>query len=147
MHKGILANIRWIIEAKVRFAGESSNRFVSHMPGTGKSSFAKKRRAKRLKVCHKCTRWTCNTNCKNIGMASINREDKIQFIKDGLSKEFLDDILLTLETHPRDVQRVILDLWHLFEKEHNQYSLWNLTLKDHVCQFIRKLDRKPIPDP
>jgi Viral nucleic acid binding len=148
MHKGIPADIRWIIEAKVRFAGESSNGFVSHMPGTGKSSFAKKRRAKRLKVCHKCARWTCNTNCKNIGMASINREDKIQFIKDGLSKESLDDILLTLETHPSgDVQRVILDLWHIFEKEHQRYSLWNLTLKDHVCQFIRKLDGKPIPDP
>ena len=30
---------------------------------------------------------------------SLNREDKIQFIKDGLSKESLDDILLTLEMH------------------------------------------------
>ena len=100
MHKGIPEDIRWIIEAKVRVAGESSNSFVSHMPGMGKSSFAKKRRAKRLKVCHKCARWTCNTHCRNIGFASINREDKIQFIKDGLSKESLDDSRLTLETHP-----------------------------------------------
>ena len=31
---------------------------------------------------------------------SDNREDKIQFIRDGLNKESLDDILLSLETHP-----------------------------------------------
>jgi len=58
-------------------------------------------------------------------MVSINHEDKIQFIKDGLSKEFLDNLLLTLETHP---------------KEHDRLSLGNLTKKDHVCQFLRKLD-------
>ena len=148
MHKGIPEDIRWIIEAKVRVAGESSNSFVSHMPGMGKSSFAKKRRAKRLKVCHKCARWTCNTHCKNIGFASINREYKIQFIKDGLSKESLDDIRLTLETHPSgEVHRELFDLWHVFLKEHKRYSLGNLTEKDPVCQFIRKLDGKPILDP
>jgi hypothetical protein len=148
MHKGIPEDIRWIIEAKVRLVGESSNSFVSHMPGTGRSSYAKRRRAKRLGVCYKCARWTCNTRCKNIGMASINREDKIQFIKDGLSKESLDDILNTLETHPSgDVHRGLLDLWPLFQKEHKRYSLGNLTLKDPVCQLIRKLDGKPIPDP
>jgi hypothetical protein len=58
-------------------------------------------------------------------MVSINHEDKIQFIKDGLSKEFLDNLLLTLETHP---------------KKHDRLSLRNLTKKDHVCQFLRKLD-------
>jgi hypothetical protein len=78
------------------------------MPGTGKSTFANKRRAKRLKVCHRCARWTCNATCRSLGMVSINREDKIQLIKDGLSKESLDNLLLTLEMHPSgDVQFMI----------------------------------------
>ena len=69
------------------------------MPGTGKSTFAKKHGAKRLKVCHRCARWTCNAKCRSLGMVYVNREDKIQFIKDGLSKGSLDNLLLTLETH------------------------------------------------
>mgnify|MGYP003742063043 FL=1 len=118
------------------------------MPGLGRSSYAKRRRAKRLQVCHKCARWNCNRSCRSLGFVSRNREDKIQFIKDGLSKESLDDILLTLETHPCGlVQRELLDLWNKFKNEHQRYSLGNLTLKDPVCQFIRKLDGKPIPDP
>ncbi|KAH9792872.1 hypothetical protein KPL71_004324 [Citrus sinensis] len=32
--------------------------------------------------------------------ADIHWEDKIQFIRDGLNKESLDDILMSLETHP-----------------------------------------------
>jgi hypothetical protein len=136
-----------IIEAKVCLSYESSNSFVLHMPGTGKSIFAKKCRAKQLKICHKCARWTCNAQCRSLGMLSINHEDKIQFIKDGLSKESLDNLLLTLETHPsEDVYRAIHDLWPHFHKEYARYSLGNLTKKDHVCQFLRKLDGKPIPD-
>ena len=111
MHKGIPADIRWLIEVKVRLRGEFSDALVSYMPGLGKSSYAKKRRAKRLRVCYKCARWTCNTKCKSIGMTSINRDDKINFIKDGMSKESLDNILLTIERHSSgDVQRVLLDL-------------------------------------
>ena len=118
------------------------------MPGTSKSTFAKKHRAKRLKVCHRCARWTCNATCRSLGMVSVNREHKIQFIKDGLSKGSLDNLLLTLETHPSgDVHRVIHDLWPQFHKEHAQLSLGNLTKKDLVCQFLGKLDGKPIPDP
>ena len=60
MLMGIPADIRWLIEAKVRLSGECVNSFVSFMPGLGRSSYAKKRRAKRLQVCHKCARWTCN---------------------------------------------------------------------------------------
>jgi hypothetical protein len=89
MNHGIPKDIRWLIEAKVRLSGESSNSFISYMPGTGKITFAKKRRAKRLQVCHRCARWTCNAKCRSLGMLSVNREDKIQFIKDGLSKESL----------------------------------------------------------
>jgi len=81
------------------------------MSRTGKSTFAKKHHAKRLKVCHRCVRWTCNAQCHSLEMVSINREDKIQFIKDDLSKESLDNLLLTLEMHPSgDVQCAIHDL-------------------------------------
>ena len=87
------------------------------MARTCKSTFAKKRRAKRLKVCHRCARWTCNATCHFFKMVSINREDKIHFIKDGLSKGSLDNLLLTLETHPSgDVHGAIHDLWLQFHK-------------------------------
>jgi len=46
MNHGIPEDIRWLIEAKVQLSGESSNSFISYMPGTGKSTFAKKHRAK-----------------------------------------------------------------------------------------------------
>ena len=53
-------------------------------------------------------------------MVSVNREDKIQFIRDGLSKESLDDISLTLETHPSgSVNRVIRHLYIEFKKKGN----------------------------
>ena len=144
---GFPEDVRWIIEAKVRLAGEISNSFIKPLPGTGRSSYSKERRAKRMHVCRKCARWNCDTRCRNKGMVSINREDKIQFIKDGLSKESLDNIVQTLETHPSgDVQRVLLDLMALFNTEKERYRLGNLTLNDPVCQFIRKLDGKQILD-
>jgi hypothetical protein len=46
MNHGILEDIHWLIEAKVRLSGESSNSFISYMPRTSKSTFTKKRRAK-----------------------------------------------------------------------------------------------------
>ena len=80
-------------------------------------------------------------------MVSDNREDKIQFIKD-LNKESLDDILLSLATHPNGyVQGAILQLLPLFQKEYARYSLGNLTINNSICQFIRKLDGKLILDP
>ncbi|KAL3583882.1 hypothetical protein D5086_014943 [Populus alba] len=33
----------------------------------------------------RCARWTYNATCRSLGMVSVNREDKIQFIKDGLT--------------------------------------------------------------
>jgi len=54
MNHGIPEDIRWLIEAKVQLLGESSNSFFSYMSGTSKSTFAKKRCAKQLKVCHRC---------------------------------------------------------------------------------------------
>jgi hypothetical protein len=111
MNHEIPEDIRWMIKAKVRLSSESSNSFVSYMHVTGKRTFAKKRHAKRLKVCHRCARWTCNAQCRSLGMISINREDTIQFIKDDLSKGSLDNLLLTFETHPsEDVHRAIHDL-------------------------------------
>ena len=65
---------------------------------------------------------------------SDNREENIQFIRDGLNKESLDDILLSLETHPSGyVQGAILQSWSLFQKEHARYSLGNLTINDPIC--------------
>ena len=98
MNHRVPEDIRWLIEAKVRLSSESSNSFISYMPGTGKSTFAKKCRAKRLKVCHRYAKWTCNTTCRSLKMVSIKREDKKKFIKDGLSKRSLNNLLLTLET-------------------------------------------------
>jgi len=109
---GLPRDLQELIEVRVRLAGELPSSFVRHLPGMGKSSYAKKRRAKRMQVCHKCARWNCDTRCKNPGMVSINREDKIKCIKDGLSKESLDNIHLTLEAHPSgDVHRVLIDLF------------------------------------
>ena len=145
MLRNIPEDVRWLIEAKVRLAGEISPSF-KHLPGLGKSSFAKKRRAKRIGGCHKCARWTCNTRCKSVGYLSNNREDKINFIKDGLSKESLDDIRITLETHPcGKVQGELRSLWRQFVNDQQFYSLGNLTKNDPVCQFIRKLDGKHLP--
>ncbi|KAF3455845.1 hypothetical protein FNV43_RR00487 [Rhamnella rubrinervis] len=97
-----------------------------------------------MQVCHKCARWTCNKRCRSLGMVSINREDKINFIKDGLSEESLDDILLTLEAHPCGVvHRELLNLWHLF-RMNNTTIVLGIDFKRPVCQFIRKLDGKHI---
>jgi len=49
-------DIQEIIEAKIHLASELSSSFVKYLPGMGKSSYSKKRRAKRMKVCHKCAR-------------------------------------------------------------------------------------------
>ena len=69
-------------------------------------------------------------------MVFINHEDKIQFIKYGLSKKFLDNLLLTLETHPSgDVHHAIHDLWPHFHKEHDRLSLRNLTKKTLFVSF------------
>ena len=52
---------------------------------------------------------SCNKKPCSLGMMSDNMEDNIQFIRDGLNKESLDDILLSLETHPSGyVQGAIL---------------------------------------
>ena len=96
----------------------------------------------------KCARKKCDKRPCSLGIVFNNREDKIQFIRDDLNKESLDDIILTLEMHPSGyVQGAILQLWSFFQNEYTRYSLENLTINDHVCQFIRKLDGKPILDP
>ena len=81
----------------------------------GRSSCFKKRRAKRMGVYHMCVRWICDKCCRSKGMISVNREDKIHFLKEGLSKEPLDDIIQALEAHPS--KDVLLDLVKLFNKK------------------------------
>ncbi|KAL6523489.1 hypothetical protein OROGR_017092 [Orobanche gracilis] len=138
-------DIRFTIEAKVRIAGESIDLPTRFLPGLGKSSYAKKRRAKKMYVCYKCARWTCDQKCRSLGISSTNREDKIEFIKNGLSKEKLNDIQSSLETHSSGlVYHEILCLWNKFNAEYEK-RLGNLTVKDTVCQFV-KLDGKHIPD-
>ena len=67
-------------------------------------------------------------------MISINHGDKIKFIKDGLSKDSLDNFLLILETHPcGDMHHLIHDLCPYIHKEYAIHSLKNLTKKDLVC--------------
>ena len=147
MRKGMPEDVRLIIEKKVQH--EEYISFI-HLPGTGRSTYTRKRRAKRLGVlCHKCAKQICNDKRRSIGMTSINREDKIRFIKDGLCKENLDllygDNQITLDSHPSgDVQRQLRDLWPQFLYEWTR--LGNLTINDPVCQFVRKLDGKLILD-
>ena len=113
---------------------------MSHMPGLGKSSYAKKRRAKRLQVYHKYARWNCNTQCRSLGMISENREDKIRFIKNELSRESLDNILLTLETHSYGLVQLhnSLNLWNIFYTEHSRYSLGESDFKRPCLPVYKK---------
>ena len=51
-------------------------------------------------------------------------------------KESLDNLLLSLETHPSgDVHHAIHDLWPYFHKEHDRFSLGNLTKKTLFTGF------------
>ncbi|KAK9175125.1 hypothetical protein WN944_027131 [Citrus x changshan-huyou] len=144
MKNNLPADIRWLIEAKVRLAGELPPKFIAYMPGCGKGNYARKRRARRISVaCHKCARMSCDKNPCSLGMVSDNREDKIQFIRDGLNKESLDDILLSLEMHPSGyVQGAILqDLGRTIaeRKLHLVYGGGNRGLSKLVSEaaFIR----------
>ena len=110
--KCIPNDIRWIIEAWVRLEGESSDSFISYLSGLGRNIHAKKRIAKRLGVCYKCAFMTCNTRCRSLGMMSDNREDKIKFIRHGLSKESLDDISMTLEMRPCGYVHHVIHILH-----------------------------------
>ncbi|KAL6504480.1 hypothetical protein OROGR_026403 [Orobanche gracilis] len=147
MRNDISKDIRWLIEAQVRLSDEFSNSF-KYMPGTGKSSFAKKRRAKRLGGCYKCARWTCETRCKSVEFVSRNREDKIAFIKDGLSKESMDhDIHQILDTHPSGyVYRELMALWIQFKDERKHYSHEKLVSKDPVCSTGLMLQAQSVHD-
>ncbi len=70
-----------IIEANVRQEGEFPKSFPKRMLRMRRSSYSKKRRAKRMNVCYKCARWNCDKQCKNPRMVSINREDKISVLR------------------------------------------------------------------
>ena len=43
MRNNISVNIRWLIEAKVRLAGELPPKFIAYMPGCGKGNYTRKR--------------------------------------------------------------------------------------------------------
>ena len=87
------------------------------MSRMGKISYSKKRKAKRIRVCHKCTMWTCDKHYRSKGIILVNWLDKICLINDGLSKGSLDHIIQSLDTHlSGDIHRILLDLIKLFNK-------------------------------
>ena len=47
MRNNIPADIRWLIEAKVRLVGELPPKFIAYLSGCGKGNYARKRRARR----------------------------------------------------------------------------------------------------
>ena len=78
MRNNIPADICWLIEAKVRLAGELPPKFIAYIPGCGKGNYARKRKARRSFVaCHKCARMRCDKKPCSLRMVSDNREDKI----------------------------------------------------------------------
>ena len=81
MKNNIHADIRWLIEGKLRLAGELLPKFITYKSGYGKGNYARKRRAARLPVSgHKCARMQCSKNPCTLGMVSGNKEDKNKFI-------------------------------------------------------------------
>ena len=42
MRNNIPADIHWLIEAKVRLAGELPQKYFAYMPGCGKGNYARK---------------------------------------------------------------------------------------------------------
>ena len=52
----LLEDMHWIIEVKVQLAGEIHESFIRSMSRIGRNSCSKKRRDKRIGVCHKCTK-------------------------------------------------------------------------------------------
>ena len=51
-------------------------------------------------------------------MISVNQKDKIHFIKNGLSKKSLNDIIQAFETYPNgNVHHILFDLVKLFNKK------------------------------
>ena len=79
MKNNIFVDIRWLIGAKVRLAGELPPNCFAYMPCCGKGNYARKRRATRLPVsCHKYARMQCFKNpCTSLGMMSDNTEIKL----------------------------------------------------------------------
>jgi len=53
---GLSRDMHEIIEAKACLASELPSLFIKHLLDMGKSSYAKKCRVKRMKVCYKCAR-------------------------------------------------------------------------------------------
>ena len=76
----IPSDIRWLIEVKVWLTGEFPDPFSSYMPSFDKSTFVKKRRAKRLaSECHNCVRFSCKRKVyKFLGIVSDNWEIKLK---------------------------------------------------------------------
>ena len=117
------------------------------LPGMGTSLYARKRRARYMESkCHKCSRQTCSGKCPSPGYVSANREDKIDFCKNGLKNENLNDIRASLKSHPSGyVWGAMYKLWPQFHSEKER--LGNLTIKDPTVQFAKMLNGTQNQDP
>ena len=85
IRNNIPADIRCLIEAKVRLAGELPLKFIAYMSGCGKGNYARKRRARKIPVvCHKCARmrWLTMDFSQKGGLERLKR------VKDDLSIVF-----------------------------------------------------------
>ena len=71
-HLCLPKDVHWIIEAKVHLVGEPNESFVKHMSEMRRHFFSKKGIAKRMRVYHKCARWTCDKRYRSKGMVSVN---------------------------------------------------------------------------
>ena len=71
-HFKLLKNVHWIIEVMVQLVGEIYELFVRSMLEMQRSFYSNKRRAKRMEVCHKCVKWTCDKRYRSKRMILKN---------------------------------------------------------------------------
>ena len=119
MINGITSDIHWLIKAKVWLAGKFSDPFVSYVPGFGKSTFAKKRRAKRLGLkCHNCVRLSCKWEvCKSLWMVKIKLNSlKIAWVKNHWMTSY--NLLRSIEVDMCNVRFIICG-YYSKKKVHN----------------------------
>ena len=87
-----------------------------------------------------CKTWLQNQpHCKNLEMVCPIREDKIKLVKNGLSKKIIKRYLtISWYISMRICATSDSKFMETVPKKSAQFSLRNPTLKDHVCQFIKK---------
>lgn len=126
MHKGMPTDIWVIIEGKVRF--EEYLCFCIYLAQAVVMQESEEQSVLEWLATSVLDR-PVMVNVDLLGLTSLNREDKIIFIKDGLCKENFRDIRICRETYPSGAMQY----------EWNRLSLMT---NGPIWQFIRKLDGK-----